>query len=87
MQSFDVEGQTYQAPFPCGSGLSTQGELAEAQDFLDDADDRFDGTLSQAIDGLADLGLQFEGHLDLHAGLFGGWGRLLDETFLPTLVM
>lgn len=33
-----------------------------------DTDDRFDGALARAIDGMADRRVQLAGHLDLWAG-------------------
>lgn len=49
VQSFEIESQANQAPFASGRLQATQRELAEAQDFLDDADDGFNRALTQAV--------------------------------------
>ena len=41
MHALQVESQAYQTPFACGRPQAAQRKLAEAQDFLDDADDGF----------------------------------------------
>lgn len=54
VQPLQVEGGARQAPLAGDRDQATQGELAEVQHLLDDAQDRFDGALAQAVDGLAD---------------------------------
>src|SRR3989337_2279107 len=58
MQPFQIEGQANQTPFPGSGRQPTQGELAKAEHFFDDADDGFYGAFPQPIDGLADPGLK-----------------------------
>ena len=53
MEALEIERQTDQAPLACRRPDPTQGELAEAEHLLDDADHRFDGTLARAIDSFA----------------------------------
>jgi hypothetical protein len=65
MEALEIEGQTDQAPLARGGLLSAQGELAKAEHLLDDADHRFDGAFTCAIDGFAQCGLELVGHLDL----------------------
>src|SRR3972149_6967024 len=62
MQTFQIEGQAHQTPFPGGGGQTAQGELAKAQDFLEDADHGFHRTFPQTVDGLADVRLKFVSH-------------------------
>src|SRR4030065_1811056 len=58
VQPFQVPGQAHQAPLAGCSRQTPQRELAKAQDFLDDANHRFDSALAQAIDGLTEDGPQ-----------------------------
>ena len=76
VQSFEIEGQTDQAPLARRGRQIAQRELAEAQHFLDDANHRFDRAFAQAIDRLPDVRLEFVGHCDDRAGVGGRRGRL-----------
>src|SRR2546422_6998123 len=53
MQSLQVEGQADQAPLAGRCPLAAQGELPEAQHFLDDPDHWLDGHLPGGINRLA----------------------------------
>jgi hypothetical protein len=53
MHALEIESKADQVPLAIGFGLTAQGELTEAQDLFDDADDGFDGALASAIDELA----------------------------------
>src|SRR3990172_6272231 len=95
MQAFEIERQTHQTPFSGSGEQAAQRELAEAQDFFDDPDHRFDSALTQAVDGLADLSLKFVGHFDpslrsgqaLWTGIFVWRLRQFSEEVVPTLVV
>ena len=52
MEALEIEGQTDQAPLESFGQFTAQGELAEAQHLLDDADHRFDGALHCSIKNL-----------------------------------
>ena len=56
MEALQIESQTDQTPLASRRLRATQGELAEAQHLLDDADHRFDGVLACAIDRFAQGG-------------------------------
>jgi hypothetical protein len=87
MEPLQIEGQTDQVPFGAGVLKAARGELAKAKNGFDDANDRFHGGFAQAIDGLADGGLQLIGHFDAGRGLLGRRFRVVGEAFLPALVM
>src|SRR3989304_7770829 len=87
MQPLQVERAADQTPFAGSSLLTAERELSKAQDFLDDANDRFDRVLAGAIYGLANCGLELGGHLLLRAGIFTRRLRLLGKALLPALVM
>ena len=57
MEPFQVVADADQVPFALCLEQTTQGELSETYYFFDDADDRFNGTFAQTINGLADGGL------------------------------
>ena len=64
MEALEVESQTDQTPL-IGSGLDpSQGELAEAEHLLDDADHRFDRAFACPIDRFAKPGPELVGHLE-----------------------
>src|SRR6266852_2758896 len=87
MEALEVESQTDQTPLT-GSGLDpSQGELAEAQHLLDDADHRFDRAFACAIDRFAQRGPELVGHPDLSPGILRRWVRQLREPLLPTGMM
>ena len=83
MQAFEIERQTHQTPFTGRRRQATQGELAKAEDLLDDPDHRFDGALAQTINCLSDLRLEFVSHVDDGTCLLCGWLRLLLEKCVP----
>ena len=87
METLQIEGQTNQAPLTGGCRYPAQRELAEAQDFFDDANDRFDSALAQAVDGFANLGPELVGHLDSWTGILWRRCRLLNKVGLPVPVM
>ena len=87
MHAFEIERQADQAPFSSSRPQAAQRELAEAQDFLDDADHGFDGAFAQTIDGLANLGLQLVSHLFFGTGFFARWFRLFLEEGMPIFMM
>ena len=57
MKTLQVVGQTNKIPFASRRGQSAQGELSEAHDLLDDAEDRLNRALAQFVDGVAGLGV------------------------------
>ena len=63
MHAFEIEGQADKTPFASRRPQAAQGELAKAEDLLEDANDGFHGAFSQAINGLSNLGLEFVSHL------------------------
>ena len=71
MEALEIEGQTDQAPLARGGQFPTQGELAEAQHLLDDADHRFNGAFARPIDRFAQRGFELVGHLHLGTGVLG----------------
>lgn len=71
MQTFQIKSQANQRPFPGRRRQTAQGELAKAQDFLDDANDGFNGRFTQTVNGLADFGTQLVSHLFLEGSV--GW--------------
>lgn len=74
METLEVESETDQTPFPRSRLFSPQRKLAEAENFLNNPDDWFDGALACAIDHFAQSRLEFVGHLDLSAGIL--WWRI-----------
>ena len=56
MEALEIEGQTDQAPLASGGQFTAQGELAEAQHLLDDADHQFDGAFACPVDRFAQRG-------------------------------
>ena len=72
METFEIEGQTDQAPLSRSSLNPSQGELAKAQDLFDDPDHGFNGAFACSIDRFACRSLELVGHLDAGAG--GGSG-------------
>jgi hypothetical protein len=87
MEALKIEGQTDQAPLACGGQFPAQGELAEAQHLLDDADHRFDGAFACLIDRFAQRGLELVGHLDQGARVLGGRIGQRREPLLPARMM
>ena len=63
MEALEIESQTDQPPLTRHCELSPQRELAEAQDFLDNPDDWFDGAFACPIDRFAQGGFEFVSHL------------------------
>ena len=53
MEALEIERQTDQAPLARRRRDPPQGELAEAQHLLDDADHRFNRAFACAVDGFA----------------------------------
>jgi hypothetical protein len=87
VEPLQVPGQTDQAPLPSRGLQTTQGELPEPQHLLDNANNRFNRGLAQAVNSFAQFSLKFVGHLDNRASVIRGWLRRLAKTFLPTTVM
>ena len=52
MQTFQIESQADQAPLASGGGQAAQGELAEAQDFFDEANYRLYRAFAQPVNVL-----------------------------------
>ena len=75
MQAFEVVSQTNQGPLAPRSNQTAQRKLAKAQDLLDDAQDRFDGRFTQAIEGLTNLGPQFVSHVLFRRSIIRWWVR------------
>ena len=69
MKPFEIIADTDQIPFASSLEQAAQGKLTEAQDFFDDADDRFNGGFAQANDRLAEVGLELISHLLLRRSL------------------
>ena len=82
-----AECQIHQTPFTRSCCQATERELAGAQDFLDDANNRCDGIFAQAIDGFADLCLKLIGHLHHSTGIVSRRFWLLCEILAPTAMM
>lgn len=87
MQALKVKGQTDQSPLTSRRRRSPQGKLTKAQDFFDDANDRFDCAFAETVDFTSRIGLEFVGHLDFGSGRVGRWVRLLSEQGLPGAMM
>jgi len=87
MQTFQVESQADQTPFASGGGQAPQRELAKAQHFFDQANHWLDRAFPQAVNGLADFGLKFVGHLDRRAGIVGRRTGLFSKIGAPVLMM
>src|SRR6266699_2427073 len=87
MEALEIEGQTDQTPLACGGQFTTQGELAEAQHLLDDADHRFDGAFASPIDRFAQSRLELVGYFDQGARVLGGRVGQRRETLLPAAMM
>jgi len=87
MQTLQIEGQAHQTPLACGRRQPPQRKLAEAQDFFDDANDRFHSALAQAVDGFANLGLELVSHLDRETGIFRRGCGQFGKIGFPTSVM
>ncbi len=87
MEAFEIERQTDQAPLARRQRDPTQGELAEAQHLLDDAEHRFDGAFARSVDGFAQRGSELVGHLDLRAGVRRWRVRQWREALLPAGMM
>ena len=87
MEALEIEGQTDQAPLASGGQFTAQGELAEAQHLLDDADHRFDGAFASAVDRFAQRGLELVRHLDLGTRVLGWWIEQWREPLLPAGMM
>src|SRR5713226_8258837 len=64
MEALEIEGQTNQTPLARRGPDPTQGELAEAEHLLDDADHGFDRAFACAVNGFAQRGSQLVGHLE-----------------------
>jgi hypothetical protein len=87
MEALEIEGQTDQTPLARGGQFPAQGELAEAQHLLDDADHRFDGAFARPIDRFAQRGLELVGHLDQGARVLGRRIGQRREPLLPAGMM
>ena len=87
MEALQIEGQTDQTPFASRRQFPAQGELAEAQHLLDNADHRFDGAFAGAVDGFAQGGPELVGHLHLGTRLFGRRVGQQRKTLLPAGMM
>jgi len=87
VHTFQIERQADETPFASGRRQAAQGELAKAEDLLDDSDHRFDGAFAQTINCLADCGLEFVSHLNDGTCLVCGWLRLLLEKGVPVEMM
>ena len=86
MQSFQVERQADQTPFPRSGDQTPQRELAEAQHLFDNANHGLDRAFAQTIDGFANVCLKLVSHLDHGAGIVGRRCGLLGKAFLPIFV-
>ncbi len=87
MQTLEIVGQTDQGPLASEVDQTPKGELAEAQHLLDDANDRFNRRLAQAIEAIADVGAELVGHY-FYGGSILGWRlRFLSKERAPTLMM
>ena len=87
MEALKIEGQTDQTPLTRRRRDPPQGELAEAEDLLDDADHRFDRAFACPIDCFPHCGSQLVGHLHLGARVLRRRIRQRRETLLPTGMM
>ena len=87
MEALEVEGQTDQAPLARGGLCSAQGELAKAEHLLDDANHRFDGAFTCAIDSFAQCCLELVGHLYLGTRVLERRIGQRREALLPTRMM
>ena len=87
VQPFEIVSQAHQAPLPRSCDQAAQRELAKAHHFLDDANHRFDRTLAQPVDRLADVCLKLVSHLDHWTGLLRGWLRGLGKKLTPASMM
>src|SRR5260221_8711418 len=83
MEALEIEGQTDQAPLASRRQFPAQGELAEAQHLLDDADHRFDSAFACPVDRFAQRGLELVRHLDLGTRVLGWWIEHWREALLP----
>src|SRR5207247_3840486 len=70
MEALEIESQTDQTPLPSGRLAPAQGELAEAEHLLDDADHRFNRVLARPVDRFPQCRLELVGHLDLGTRVF-----------------
>src|SRR5215469_6155309 len=87
MEALEIEGQTDQSPLASGGFFPTQGELAEAEHVLDNANDWFDRAFADAIDSFAHGGGKLVSHLHFGTGLLR-WGIAKPcEALFPTGVM
>jgi hypothetical protein len=73
MKTLQIVSQTDKAPFASDRSQPAQRELPESHDLFDDAKDRFNRALAQAIDGLACFRAQLVGHLDFMISVFWWW--------------
>src|SRR5579859_3961586 len=87
MEALEIESQTDQTPLASRRQFPAQGELAEAEHLLDDADHRFDGAFACTIDGFAQGGPELVGHLHLGTRLFGRRVGQRREPLLPAGMM
>ena len=87
MEALEIERQTDQAPLACRRPDPTQGELAEAEHLLDDADHRFDATFACRVDGFAQRGSELVGHFDVCARVLGRRVSQGREALLPAEMM
>src|SRR5258708_4803740 len=87
MEALEIEGQTDQAPLESLGQFPAQGELAEAQHLLDDAEHRFDGAFACPGDRFAQRGLELVRHLDLGTRVLRWWIEQWREPLLPAGMM
>ena len=87
MEALQIESQTDQTPFARRRQFPAQGELAEAEYLLDDADHRFDGAFARAVDGFAQRRPELVGHLHLGTRLFGRRVGQRRKTLVPAGMM
>ncbi len=87
MEALQIESQTDQTPLASRRQFPAQGELAEAEHLLDNADHRFDGAFARAVDGFAQRRPELVGHLDLGTRLFGRRVGQRRKTLLPAGMM
>ncbi len=87
MEALEIERQTDQTPLARRRRDPAQGELAEAQHLLDDAEHRFDRAFACAVDRFAQRGSELVGHLDLCARVLGQRVKQRREALPPTGMM
>ena len=87
METLEIESQTDQTPLASGRLDPAQGELAEAEHLLDDADHRFNRAFACPVDRFSQGRLELVGHLDLGTRVFSRRIGQRREALLPTGMM